>query len=123
MSTIAFLEPLVELIKSDENAKQKLEKLRDIHRASISRIYGDKGAEILEGLRKNPVVAIPIILKRLKQKDEEWKKARKELNKFWREIYDKNNQKAMEEQCEIFKVSDKKTISPKSMLNIFVLTF
>jgi paired amphipathic helix protein Sin3a len=123
LSTIAFLEPLVELIKSDENAKQKLEKLRDIHRASISRIYGDKGAEILEGLRKNPVVAIPIILKRLKQKDEEWKKARKELNKFWREIYDKNNQKAMEEQCEIFKVSDKKTISPKSMLNIFVLTF
>ncbi len=123
MSTIAFLEPLVELIKSDENAKQKLEKLRDIHRASISRIYGDKGSEILEGLRKNPVVAIPIILKRLKQKDEEWKKARKELNKFWREIYDKNNQKAMEEQCEIFKVSDKKTISPKSMLRIFFLTF
>jgi paired amphipathic helix protein Sin3a len=123
LSTIAFLEPLVELIKSDENAKQKLEKLRDIHRASISRIYGDKGSEILEGLRKNPVVAIPIILKRLKQKDEEWKKARKELNKFWREIYDKNNQKAMEEQCEIFKVSDKKTISPKSMLRIFFLTF
>jgi paired amphipathic helix protein Sin3a len=116
LSTISFLEPLVEQIKSDETVKQKLENLRDIHRASISRIYGDKGVEILEGLRKNPTVAIPIILKRLKQKDEEWKKARKELNKFWREIYDKNNQKAMEEQCGNFKLLDKKTVNPKNIL-------
>ena len=63
---------------------------KDIHRASIARIYGEKGNEILEGLRKNPTVAIPIILKRLKQKDEEWKNARTELNKFWNEVYQMN---------------------------------
>jgi paired amphipathic helix protein Sin3a len=117
LSTISFLEPMLEALKADENAKLKLDALRDIHRASISRIYGDKGIEILEGLRKNPSVAIPIILKRLKQKDVEWKNARKELNKFWREIYDKNNQKAMEEQCANFKLIDKKTINPKTILN------
>ena len=52
-----------------------------IHLKAIARIYGEHGNEVLELLRKNPAGAIPILLKRLKQKDEEWKQARTELNK------------------------------------------
>ena len=32
------------------------------------------------------VVAVPVILKRLKQKDNEWRNARREWNKIWREV-------------------------------------
>ena len=28
------------------------------------RIYGDKAADIIDGLRKNPVVAVPLVLRR-----------------------------------------------------------
>jgi paired amphipathic helix protein Sin3a len=116
LSTIQFLEPLAERLEKDPNAKFKLDQLRDIHRASIARIYAEKANEVLEGMRKNPAAAIPVILARLRQKDEEWKQARKGLNKFWRDIYEKNYQKAMEEQCSIFKQLDKKALNPKNIL-------
>lgn len=47
--------------------------LSPIQLAAITRIYGEHGAEILELLRKNPCKTIPTILKRLRQKDLEWR--------------------------------------------------
>jgi len=117
MSTIRFLEELLKKMEADPNYKFKLESLRDIHRASIARIYAEKANEVLEGMRKNPLAAIPVILPRLKQKEEEWKHARTGLNKFWREIYEKNHQRSMEEQCAIFKQMDKKALNPKTIIN------
>lgn len=116
-STIRFLTPLCEKIISGDKIQFQYESLRDIHRASIARIYGDKGNEILEGLRKNPMIAIPIVLKRLKQKDEEWQTSRKELNKFWREIYEKNYEKAQESQANNFRLLDKKKLHGTNILH------
>jgi len=115
ISTIKFLTPFADNIKEKEELNFNIEDLRDIHRASINRIYAEKGAEVLEGLRKNPAVAIPIIYRRLKQKDEEWRKARKELNRFWHDIYDKNYQKSMESQYNLFKTMEKKKLQPKNI--------
>jgi paired amphipathic helix protein Sin3a len=42
--------------------------------------------QVLELLRKNPAGAIPVILRRLKQKDLEWRKARQDLNKSWKDV-------------------------------------
>lgn len=52
-----------------------------IHRKAINRIYGDKAADIIDGLKKNPVVAVPLVLRRLKSKDDEWKEAQRQFNK------------------------------------------
>jgi len=30
----------------------------------FTRIYGDKSSDIIEGLKKNPSVAVPVVLKR-----------------------------------------------------------
>ncbi|EWM25657.1 paired amphipathic helix protein sin3 [Nannochloropsis gaditana] len=48
---------------------------------------------VLELLRKNPAGAIPVILRRLKQKDLEWRKARQDLNKGWKDVLEKNYHK------------------------------
>ena len=56
---------------------------------SFYRIYGDKSPEIIDGLKKTPHVAVPLVLKRLKAKDEEWKEAQKQFNKVWREQNEK----------------------------------
>ena len=42
-----------------------------VHYRCIERIYGDHGSDIVDLLRKNPGVAVPVVLTRLKQKDEE----------------------------------------------------
>lgn len=48
------------------------------------RIYGDKAQDIIDGLKKNPVVAVPVVLRRLKAKEEEWREAQK-VTKFERD--------------------------------------
>ena len=52
---------------------------------AIKRIYGDKATNILHGLKRNPVVAVPVVLKRLRFKDFQWKEALKSFNKEWRD--------------------------------------
>ncbi|KAL0925039.1 hypothetical protein M5K25_003345 [Dendrobium thyrsiflorum] len=59
----------------------------------IERVYGDFGLDVLKALSKNARVALPIILNRLKQKQEEWSKCRAEFNKLWSEIYAQYNNK------------------------------
>jgi hypothetical protein len=45
--------------------------------SAIERIYGDQtGPQICDLLRKNPPVAIPVIVARLEQKDAEWREVR-----------------------------------------------
>ena len=60
-----------------------------IHRKAIQRIYGDKAGDIVDGLKKNPAVAVPLVLRRLKAKEEEWREALKGFNKRWREENEK----------------------------------
>jgi histone deacetylase complex regulatory component SIN3 len=95
----------------------KYENLKEIHKASIIRIYGERGNEILEGLRKMSTIAIPIVMKRLKQKDEEWRNSRYDLNKFWMGIYEKNYNKTFEVRSMEFKNAEKNKLNEKYLLN------
>jgi len=69
-------------MSSEELAKYHLDDhlggtSQTIHQRAIHRIYGDKSGEIIQGMKKNPSVAVPIVLKRLKVKEEEWRDAQK----------------------------------------------
>lgn len=57
----------------------------------------------LELLRRNPAGAIPVILKRLKQKDLEWRKARQQLNNQWRDILIKNAPRSLDHRSFYFR--------------------
>ena len=91
--------------------------LSTIHLNSIARIYGDHGEEILELLRRNPAGTIPVLLKRLKQKDLEWRKARTELNKHWRDVVEKNHAKSFDHRSFYFRQQDKKYMSTRQLVN------
>ncbi|KAK1747405.1 transcriptional regulatory protein SIN3 [Skeletonema marinoi] len=52
-----------------------------IHKHAIRRIYGDDGQEMLDLCYKNPAVAIPIVVNRLRQKDKEFRAARETTDK------------------------------------------
>lgn len=87
-----------------------------IHQRAIRRIYGDKAPEIIEGLKKNPVVAVPLVLRRLKAKDEEWRDAQKQFNKIWREQNEKYYLKSLDHQGISFKQNDIKYLRSKSLI-------
>jgi paired amphipathic helix protein Sin3a len=73
-------------------------------------------AEILELLRKNPAGTIPVVLKRLRQKDSEWRKARHELNKTWQEVLDKNYEKSFDQKSYYFRQHEKRYYSTKHLM-------
>jgi len=44
-----------------------------IYKRVLKKVYGDRGPEVVSDLFKDPSAVLPIVLARLKQKDEEWR--------------------------------------------------
>ncbi|KAL0803346.1 hypothetical protein ABMA28_017434 [Loxostege sticticalis] len=89
-----------------------------IHQRALRRIYGEKVAvDIIAGLKKNPVVAVPVVLRRLKAKEEEWREAQKGFNKQWREQNEKYYLKSLDHQGINFKQNDLKAMRSKTLFN------
>lgn len=79
----------------------------------IERLYGDHGLDVMDLLKKNPYLALPVILTRLKQKQEEWARCRSDFNKVWADIYTKNYHRSLDHRSFYFKQQDSKNLSTK----------
>jgi paired amphipathic helix protein Sin3a len=91
LSVINLLEPIakkIQLMPAEERSEFKLLPglggmifliigySATIYKRVIKKVYDtERGLEVIEALHNNPAVAVPIVLKRLKQKDEEWKRS------------------------------------------------
>ncbi|KAJ3025811.1 UNVERIFIED_CONTAM: Transcriptional regulatory protein sin3 [Siphonaria sp. JEL0065] len=124
LHTIALLEPIyrrIQAMSAEERAKFKLPvglggTSKTIYQRVIKKIYDtDKGLEVIDALHNNPSVAVPVVLKRLKQKDEEWKRCQRDWNKVWREVDVKNYHKALDHQGIHFKGTDRKQLTMKAL--------
>lgn len=120
--TIALLEPLnlrIENMTAEERSIYKLPpglggQSKGIYTRIIKKVYGrDNGVEILQALQDCPGVAVPVVLARLKQKDDEWRRAHREWSRTWREVDCKNFYKSLDHQGISFKQNDKKCITAK----------
>ncbi|RCI02265.1 Transcriptional regulatory protein sin3, partial [Rhizopus stolonifer] len=126
LNVIALLEPIAHRIENmtlEEKANFRLRpglggQSVSIYERIIKKIYDkERGAEIIELLYSNPAQVVPILLKRLKQKDEEWKRAQREWNKIWREMDAKNFYRALDYQGITFKSNDRKAMAPKGLVS------
>ena len=119
-AVIRVLEPLVESVQnmSVEQAKALTlnENLDILHLRSISRVYGENGYEMIELLKTCPALTAKIVLERLHQKDEEWRRVRHEMKNVWRKISEQNYQRSLDHRSFYFKQEDKKRRIPKSLL-------
>ncbi|KNC52797.1 uncharacterized protein AMSG_12193 [Thecamonas trahens ATCC 50062] len=84
---------------------------------AIERIYGHRAKDALSGLRKNPHVAVPIILKRLRQKDRDWRRIQREWNKVWNNVNADNYRRSLDYRGAEFKTSDKKSMGTKALVS------
>ncbi|CAH9087521.1 unnamed protein product [Cuscuta epithymum] len=82
----------------------------------IERLYADHGPDVMDVLRKNAPLALPVVLTRLKQKQEEWARCRYDYNKVWADIYLKNYHKSLDHRSFYFKQQDTKSLSTKALL-------
>ncbi|KAI9485323.1 MAG: hypothetical protein EXX96DRAFT_475954 [Benjaminiella poitrasii] len=126
LNVIALLEPIalrIEQMTPEERTAFRLKpglggQSVTIYERIIKKVYDkERGLEIIELLYSNPAQVVPILLKRLKQKDEEWKRAQREWNKIWRELDAKNYYKALDYQGITFKSNDRKAMAPKALVS------
>jgi len=87
-----------------------------IHRNSIDRIYGDAGQEMLELMVKNPTVAIPVVVKRLRQKNDEWLVVRERLNHHWKELAKINYYRSLDHRSLTWRTTDKRATSTRTLV-------
>lgn len=125
LRTIQLLEPIAQRISSMTAEEKNNFKLPPglggsslaIYQRVIKKIYDrEKGLEVIEAIHDNPAAAVPVVLQRLKQKDEEWKRAQREWNKVWRETEARNFLKSLDHMGPQFKSLDKKAINTKTLL-------
>jgi paired amphipathic helix protein Sin3a len=95
--------PLLKAFTLDSSA------LTTSHLNVIVRVYGEHGAELIELLNKNPTSTVPIVLCRLKQKDEEWRAILRDLVNIWKEEQQQNIMRAMDNRSFYFHHKEKKT--------------
>ena len=124
--TIALLQPIHDRImemNADERNAYRLPpdfggSSKSIYHRAIKKVYGRdaQGLEVLQALQDCPAIAVPVVLPRLKQKNEEWRRAQRDWNKVWREVDARNFYKSLDHQGVSFKSNDKKYITNKSLV-------
>ncbi|UZJ52825.1 hypothetical protein CBS101457_002145 [Exobasidium rhododendri] len=125
LRTIALLEPIAARISMMDPEERQAFRLKpglggqskSIYQRVIKKVYGrEHGIEVIGALHDNPCNAVPVVLARLKQKDEEWKRCQREWNKVWREVDARNYYKSLDHQGVNFKTADKKAITSKALV-------
>lgn len=120
MATIQMLQPLAaEIANLTEPEKRRYKlplPLTAMHVRSIRRLYGAQGTQVIDLLAKCPAAAVASLVKRLQQKDEEWRGLRAQCSKAWKEVYEKNYTKSLDHRSFYFKQGDKKNFSGKQMV-------
>ena len=122
--TIAVLDSVVknlEHMTPDQRASYKFDKRtlggdsRIIHYKAVQRIYGDRVDEVLAGLERDPLANIPLVLKRLKQKNQEWRATQRQWNTVWKEINEKHYLRSLDYKAPNFKKSDGMNLKAKAL--------
>lgn len=80
-------------------------------------MYGNAaGAEVLVHLHEHPTSAVPIVLNRLRAKDEEWKKSLRDWNRVWREADAQNYDRALDHQAVLAASADRSLLAAKPLV-------
>ncbi|TKY58570.1 Paired amphipathic helix protein Sin3 4 [Spatholobus suberectus] len=92
------------------------EHLTALNLRCIERIYGDHALDVMDVLNKNASLVLPVILTRLRQKQDEMARCCTDFNRVWAEIYAKNYHKSLDHRSFYFKQQDTKSLSTKALL-------
>lgn len=89
-----------------------------IYKRVLKKIYGgEKGAEVVNDMFENPFAVVPVVLARLKQKDEEWRFTQREWEKVWQAQTEIMHLKSLDHMGIQVKQSDKRNLSVKHLID------
>lgn len=83
---------------------------------AIARLYGDSGDEVVQHMMRNPVAVLPMVYRRLREKDAEWRKAKTELSKRWKTLSEANHEGSLDVLCYFNKKEIEQLFSTEQLL-------
>ncbi|KAI9806637.1 MAG: hypothetical protein M1825_006094 [Sarcosagium campestre] len=125
LRTIQLLEPIAQQIAGmtdEEKATFTLSpgiggQSTAIYRRVIKKVYGDVGLNVVDELYAKPCAVVPVLLNRLKEKDEEWKSGRREWEKIWRDQTNRFFYRSLDHMGISGKNADKRQFTPKVLVS------
>ncbi|CZT47049.1 related to transcription regulatory protein [Rhynchosporium secalis] len=88
-----------------------------IYKRVLKKVYAERGPEVVADLFRDPSAVLPIVLMRLKQKDEEWRFAQREWEKVWAGQTSNIYLKSLDHMGIQAKQADKKNFSAKHLID------
>ncbi|CAL9773940.1 unnamed protein product [Musa acuminata subsp. burmannicoides] len=82
----------------------------------IELLYDEYGLDFIDAVRENVSSALPVILNRLKQKEEEILEKLSDFSEVWTEAQATNHLRSLDHRSFYFKQQDPKTLSSKALL-------
>lgn len=125
LRTIALLEPLAQSNLHMTPAQRESWRLRPglggnsktVYQSVLKKVYGPElGPVLIDALHESPGLTIPLVLHRLRQKDDEWKRAQREWNKVWREVDARAAPRARDVQLTSFRAAERKSLSSRALI-------
>lgn len=90
-----------------------------IYKRVLKKIYGaEKGADVVNEMFEFPFAVVPVVLARLKQKDEEWRFTQREWEKVWQAQTEIMHLKSLDHMGIQVKQNDKRTLSAKHLVDV-----
>ncbi|KAG9245720.1 transcriptional regulatory protein-like protein SIN3 [Calycina marina] len=89
-----------------------------IYKRVLKKVYGEKGQGVCDDLFRDPCAVLPVVLARLKQKDEEWRFTQREWDKVWHAQTVAMYLKSLDHMGIQVKAADKKNFSHKHLVDL-----
>lgn len=89
-----------------------------IFKRVCKKLYGDKGIDVVNDLFSDPFSVLPIVLARMKQKDEEWRFSQREWSKVWHTQTEHMHLKSLDHMGILAKQTDKRQLSAKHLVDV-----
>jgi paired amphipathic helix protein Sin3a len=67
---------------------------------------------------RNPVSVLPIVYRRLRQKDIEWRRLRSEMSKEWNAVNEANYEASLDVLCSSYKKELERVVSPEQLMKV-----
>lgn len=89
-----------------------------IFKRICKKLYSDRGIEVVNEMYATPFDVVPVLLARMKAKDEEWRFSQREWEKVWHTQTEHMYLKSLDHQGILVKTSDKKNFTAKHLIDV-----
>jgi paired amphipathic helix protein Sin3a len=126
LKCIQLLEPLAQQMLAMSPAERELFHMpsalagqsTSIFKRISKKIYGDRGIDVVNDLYSHPFDVVPVLLARMKQKDEEWRFSQREWEKVWHSQTENMYLKSLDHMGILVKSTDKRNLTAKHLVDV-----